>query len=409
MRPEVAPGTAGPGTAAPDAGVSGADARVPDGEAVAAGEVVAETAPIEAVDVAVCRVPTDAPFESDGTLTWDGTTVVLVEVSAGGVTGLGWTYAGAASGQAVVSTLRPVLVGADGLATRARWQDMAAALRNEGLPGAGAMALSACDVALWDLRARALGVAIVDLLGPGRDLVPIYGSGGFCSYDDDRLADQLAGWVEAGIPRVKLKVGREPADDPRRVALARRAVGDEAELFVDANGAHRPREAVALGRRYADSGVSWYEEPVSSDDVAGLAQVRRQLGGAMDVAAGEYGWSPWGLGALVASGAVDVVQPDVTRCGGFTGFAAVAATCDALQVPLSAHCAPQLSAIAGAAAPRLLHVEWFHDHVRVDRLLLDDPIAPLDGSLAPRREVVGHGLALDPEAVEAHLVWSDTT
>lgn len=366
-------------------------------------------ATVEAVDVTVCRVPTDVPYETDGTLTWDATTVVLVEIRAGGVTGLGWTYAGPASGQVVVSTLRNVLAGADALATGARWEDMVSALRNEGLPGAGAMAVSACDVALWDLRAKALGASVVELLGPVRDAVPVYGSGGFCSYSDDELVDEVTSWLDAGMPRVKVKVGRDPADDPRRVALVRKEIGEAADLFVDANGAYASGQAIALGRRYAESGVSWYEEPVSSDDVDGLRHVRRSVAGALDVTAGEYGWTPWGLAALARSGAVDVVQPDVTRCGGFTGFARVAATCDALHVPVSAHCAPQLSAIAGAAARHLLHAEWFHDHARVDRLLLQNPLTPAGGALHPRRDVLGHGFALDPKAVEAHLVWSDTT
>lgn len=364
---------------------------------------------IDAVDVTVCRVPTDAPFESDGTLMWDHTTVVFVELAAGDVTGLGWTYAGPATGQVVVATLRPVLVGTDALAPGAHWNDMVRALRNEGLPGAGAMAVSACDIALWDLRAKVLDTSVLDLLGPTHDRVPIYGSGGFCSYGDDELVDQLTAWVEADIPRVKLKVGRDPGDDPRRVALVRRAIGDQPELMVDANGAHRPSEAIGLADRYAESGVTWYEEPVSSDDLPGLRQVRQHIGGVMDVAAGEYGWTPWGLGALAASGAVDVLQADVTRCGGFTGFVAVAGLCEALQLPLSTHCAPQLSAIAGAAAHRLLHVEWFHDHVRVERLLLDDPLVPRDGALTPRSIGLGHGVGLDPGAVEAHLIWSDIT
>lgn len=365
-------------------------------------------ASVEAVDVTVCRVPTDQPHESDATLTWDATTVILVEVRALGLSGLGWTYAGMASAQVVVSTLRQVLLGSDAMATGARWEDMAGALRNEGLPGAGAMAVSACDIALWDLRGKLLGAPVVDQLGAVREWVPVYGSGGFCSYSDERLVEQLTGWVDAGIPRVKLKVGRHPEDDPRRVALVRRAVGDGPELFVDANGAHAPREAVAQGCRYADSGVTWYEEPVSSDDVAGLRWVRSHVGGAMDVTAGEYGWTPWSLINLAGSGAVDVVQPDVTRCGGFTGFASVAAACDGLQVPLSAHCAPQLSAVVGVAARRLRHVEWFHDHRRVEDLLLANPPRVRGGELEPCRDAPGHGLALDPAAVAAHTVWRDS-
>src|SRR5581483_12032583 len=110
--------------------------------------------------------------------------------------------------------------------------------RNLGRDGITSMAVSAVDVALWDLKGKLLGVPVCRLLAAARERVPVYGSGGFTSYSDAQLGAQLSGWVHDGIPRVKMKVGRDPADDPRRVAVARNAIGDATELFVDANGAY---------------------------------------------------------------------------------------------------------------------------------------------------------------------------
>jgi L-alanine-DL-glutamate epimerase-like enolase superfamily enzyme len=251
------------------------------------------------------------------------------------------------------------------------------------------MAISAVDVALWDLKARLLGVSLVDLFGAVRAAVPVYGSGGFCSYSDAELRAQLSGWVEEGFGAVKLKVGREPERDRARVDAARSAIG-AAALFVDANGAYTRKQASTLGRAFAaDADVRWFEEPVSSDDLSGLAALVETL--PMDIAAGEYGYTPWYFRALLAAGAVDVLQADVTRCGGYSGFLAVAALCDAYERPLSSHCAPSLHVAVACAASRLVHVEWFHDHVRIERMLLDGFIEPTGGALAPKRERPGHG------------------
>src|SRR5262249_46324337 len=145
------------------------------------------------------------------------------------------------------------------------------ALRNTGRPGLGFCALSAVDVALWDLKARVLGVPLVELVDAAHDEVPIYGSGGFCSYSLDRLREQLGGWVADGIPRVKMKVSREPARDPERLDAVRGAIGDEAELYVDSNGALSRKQALAWAERFRrEWGVSWFEEPVSSADLEGL-------------------------------------------------------------------------------------------------------------------------------------------
>jgi L-alanine-DL-glutamate epimerase-like enolase superfamily enzyme len=346
---------------------------------------------IETVEARVHELPTDAP-ESDGTLEWDSTTIIVVEARAGGEAGLGYTYTDAAAAHVVEAKLAEAVRGHDALDVEGGWHAMSAALRNVGRPGLGFMAVSAVDIALWDLKARLLGVSLVDLLDAPHAEVPIYGSGGFCSYSDERLSTQLAGWVEQGIPRVKMKVGREPARDRERVAAARGAVG-EAELFVDANGAYGRDKAVEWARIYAEEfGVTWFEEPVSSDDLAGLGLVRDGAPEGIDIAAGEYGDLLPYFDRMAP--VVDCLQIDVTRCGGITGLLAAADVAARHDRDVSAHCAPAISAHAFCAVPRLRHAEYFHDHVRVEDWLFDGVPPPDGGVLRPDRSRPGHGLEL---------------
>jgi L-alanine-DL-glutamate epimerase-like enolase superfamily enzyme len=349
-------------------------------------------AAVEAVTATAFRIPTDAP-ESDGTFTWDATTIVVAEASAGGMTGLGYTYGAAAVADVVAEVLAPVVVGSDAMAVPAAWQAMIAALRNVGRPGIGSMAVAAVDAALWDLKGRLLDRPLVDLLGPARDAVDIYGSGGFTSYDLDRLQSQLGGWVDDGIRRVKMKVGRRPVADRRRVAAARSAIGG-AELFVDANGAYDVPVARAQAEAFSRQGVTWFEEPVSSDDLAGLARVRADAPAGMAIAAGEYGFDLPYFRRMLEAGAVDCLQADATRCCGITGFMRAAALCDAFLMPMSAHCAPSLHVHPSCAASALRHIEYFHDHVRVERLLFDGVLEPEGGQLRPDRSRPGLGLEL---------------
>jgi L-alanine-DL-glutamate epimerase-like enolase superfamily enzyme len=325
---------------------------------------------ISRLDVSACTIPTDRP-ESDGTLEWDRTTMVLVEVEAGGTRGLGYTYADVATAVLVRDRLEKLVVGRDPMAPGAAWLAMVAAIRNLGRPGIVSMAISAVDAALWDLKARLCGLPLVELLGPVRDGVPVYGSGGFTSYTPKELEAQLSGWAAEGIRRVKMKVGRDAAADRERVRAAREAIGKHAELFVDANGAYTRKQALAQADAFAASGVRWFEEPVSSDDLDGLRLVRDRAPAGMDVAAGEYGYDLVYFRRMLEAHAVDVLQADVGRAGGVTGFLEVAALCDAHQLPLSAHTAPALSLHVCCAAPRVRHLEWFHDHVRIEQLLFD--------------------------------------
>jgi L-alanine-DL-glutamate epimerase-like enolase superfamily enzyme len=362
---------------------------------------VASEVPITEVRAAAYEIPTDAP-ESDGTLAWKSTVLVVVEVDGGGKTGLGYTYAHPAAVTTVSGKLADVVRGRDALEVRATWLAMVQQVRNLGATGVVAMAISAVDAALWDLKARILDVPLVVAIDAVHDEVPIYGSGGFTSYNDEQLTQQLAGWVEQGIPRVKIKTGREPDRDHLRLQVARKAIGDDTALYADANGAFSVRQAIEWAGIYrSEYGVRWFEEPVSSDDLAGLREVRRAAPGGIDITAGEYAWNPWIAEAMLDAEAVDCMQLDVTRCLGVTGFLAAAASCDAHQIDVSAHCAPQLSTHVCAAARRLRHLEYFHDHVRIESMLFDGVLEPQpEGVLVPAHDRAGHGLTFKRDAAE---------
>jgi L-alanine-DL-glutamate epimerase-like enolase superfamily enzyme len=355
---------------------------------------VATGTAVEELGVFARTIPTDEP-ESDGTLEWDSTTIVVVRAHAGGKVGLGYTYTHDAAARLIEDKLAPLVRGRDLDDVPALWEELGRQLRNIGRPGIGFMALSAVDIALWDLKARLLDVPLVELLGTVRQEAAVYGSGGFTSYTLERLSEQLAGWVEGGIPRVKIKVGRSPDDDPARLDAARATIGDGAELYVDANGAFDREEAVGWAAQYAEEwGVRWFEEPVSSADLEGLALVRQRAPEQLEIAAGEYAFVPADFRNLLDARAVDCLQADVTRCGGMTGFLRAAELADRHGVEVSAHCAPQASAHVCCAVPRFRHIEYFHDHVRVESELFDGILEPDGGALRPDRSRPGHGLEL---------------
>jgi L-alanine-DL-glutamate epimerase-like enolase superfamily enzyme len=358
--------------------------------------VIADGPAIEDVAASVYLIPTDAP-EADGTLAWDETTVVLVTARAGGEVGMGWTYAAAAARAVVTDVLASVVVGRSALDVAGAAEAMARAVRNVGRGGVAATAISAVDIALWDLKARLIGLPVASLLGRARNDVPVYGSGGFTSYDERRTREQLSGWVEKDrIPRVKIKIGESWGGNERRdlerVALARDVIGPDTELYVDANGGYTTGQAVRVADQMTGYGVTWFEEPVSSQDTAGLAAVRRQV--EPDVAAGEYSWSLADSARLIDAGAVDCLQLDVTRCGGITEFLRGAALAAAHSLQVSAHCAPNLHAHVGAAVVNLRHIEYFHDHQRIEQLFFDGTLDPHGGALAPDPDQPGLGLQL---------------
>ncbi len=344
--------------------------------------------------VRVYTVPTDAP-EADGTFSWSSTTMVLVQLEAGGKTGLGYTYADAAAGTVAASLIKKAVEGKDVFSHAAIRQSVLHEVRNSGETGLTAMAVSAIDNALWDLSARLLDQPLVNVLGRVRDGIPVYRSGGFTSYNDEQLTAQLAGWAEGGFCMVKMKIGADPSDDPRRVEVARKAIGDNVELFVDANGGYTMTQALEKAHTFAHhSGVRWFEEPVSSDNLVGLSEVRSRAPLGMDIAAGEYGYTAWYFKRMIEANAVTVLQADATRCGGITGFLEAGALCWANNMPLSAHCGPSMHLHVCCAVPRVIHMEFFHDHARIERLFFDGFQEPVNGVMSPDLSRPGMGLEL---------------
>jgi L-alanine-DL-glutamate epimerase-like enolase superfamily enzyme len=347
--------------------------------------------PIHRIDVSRHIIPTDFP-ESDGTFEWDSTTIIVVEIHAGNAVGIGYTYGDAACARLVDRVFSPLILGGDALATTGCWTLMRQAVRNIGRPGIASMAISAIDSALWDLKARLFDVSLVELFGGVRDGLPIYGSGGFTSYSIQQLESQFHGWASRGLTRMKMKVGRNPAEDVERVRAARTAVGPDVELFVDANGAYSVKQAIHFSQEFDQLGVTWFEEPVSSDDLEGLRHVRQRAAAGMDIAAGEYGFEPEYFGRMLDAQSVDVLQIDATRCQGITGFLQSAILADVRHIPISAHTAPSLHVHVCCGVPGVRHVEYFHDHVRVEEMLFDGVLQPQNGMLFPDRSRPGNGL-----------------
>ncbi len=359
---------------------------------------------IQRLEATAYTVPTDAP-EGDGTLAWDSTTVVVVEVEADGVVGTGWTYGPAACASLVQQKLTSEVVGRDALDVQAGYHAMVRALRNAGRPGIASLAVSAVDTACWDLKARLLGLPLHRLLGGVRETVPAYGSGGFTTYDEQQLCAQVDGWMSAGMRRVKIKIGEswgaDVARDVARTRTTRSLVGDDVELFVDANGAYTASQARRVFGDLEPLGVTWFEEPVSSDDLLGLRDVREHV--TADVTAGEYGYDLTYFERMCAAGAVDCLQIDVTRCGGITEWMRVSAVAAAHHLDVSGHCAPALHTALGAVTANFRHLEYFHDHVRIESMFFDGLPELVDGSLVPSPSP-GNGLTLRRPDVHRYQV-----
>ncbi|MFW5741196.1 MAG: enolase C-terminal domain-like protein, partial [Myxococcota bacterium] len=323
--------------------------------------------------------------------------------------GIGYTYSDASIASLIENTIAGHVRGKDAMSPPRAWVELLRQTRNLGTRGLVAHAISAVDVAMWDLKARLLDMPLAVLWGRVRDQVPIYGSGGFTSYDEQELRKQLRGWASQGIGRVKMKVGRDPRGDIARVAAARDAIGPETELFVDANGAYERKQALYFADAFHEHGVAWFEEPVSSDDLEGLRLLRDRGPAGMSITAGEYGYTLDYFRNMLNAGAVDVLQADGSRCLGYSGLLQVAALCSAWEVPLSLHCCPALHAPIALCLGPLQHLEYFHDHVRIESELFDRPPVLKDGALSVDQFAAGHGLKILNDVSKRYALEEDRT
>lgn len=363
---------------------------------------------IDDVRVIAYTIPTASP-ESDGTIKWEKTTLVVVEVTAAGVKGIGYTYADGPTAHLIHDLFISKLKGLGALENAKAWHIMTRAIRNVGRPGIASMAVAGVDNALWDLKAKLLGVSVATLLGAVRTSIVGYGSGGFTSYTDAELTRQLGGWAQAGFKAVKMKIGRDPAADRHRVKIAREAIGDSVELFVDANGAYSRKQALYQADYFAELGVAWFEEPVSSDDLDGLHLIRNSAPHVMNIAAGEYGYDSWYFRRMLEAEAVDVLQADGTRCAGLTGFMQADALCQSRSMPLSAHTSPTIHAHACCAAQNAINVEYFFDHYRIEAMAFDGALqVNSEGVLTPDLSRPGFGISLKEADMQQYLVFDSS-
>jgi L-alanine-DL-glutamate epimerase-like enolase superfamily enzyme len=358
---------------------------------------------IDQLAVSAYTLPTDFP-ESDGTMQWDSTTMVLVEVTAMGEAGLGYTYSDKATYNYISDKLRPKVIGRHPFSIPEINRELLRTIRNDGQCGLAMMAVSAIDIALWDLKAKILQQPLCELLGRVTDKALVYGSGGFTSYSDDHLEKQLGGWANEGFSAVKMKIGRQPDKDIARIGTARKSIGKNTELFVDANGAFSARESLELAGKFKKYDVSWYEEPVSSNDVQGLHFIRERIGHDVRIAAGEYGYTTGYFLNLLQQNAVDVLQADATRCGGITGFLKAGALCEAFEKPFSFHCAPSAHVHAAVCLPGFFIGEYFHDHSRIERLFFDGAAQPKQGYIKPDMDKPGIGLTFKARDAKKYKV-----
>jgi L-alanine-DL-glutamate epimerase-like enolase superfamily enzyme len=350
-------------------------------------------------------IPTETP-EADGTADWDSTTVVMVELLADHLMGLGFTYANEAAASVAKQLVEKAVVGRDAFEIPCLHHAMDRVSRNWGRPGLVSSAMAAVDVALWDLKARLLGQPLLRVLGKCRDEVDAYGSGGFTSYTEKELLDQLTGWASEGFRAVKMKIGRDPDADVRRVRAVRSALGDKTEIYVDANGAYDRKAALRASQVFADLGVTWFEEPVTSDDREGLRLMVEQTPAGIRIAAGEYIYVLDDARLLVQAGGVDVLQADVTRCGGITNFMKIGDLAEISHLPLSAHTAPSIHAPLCCASLTAINVEYFHDHQRIEAMLFDGAVRAQNGILKPDCSRPGIGLELKRPDAEKFQVFA---
>jgi L-alanine-DL-glutamate epimerase-like enolase superfamily enzyme len=362
-----------------------------------------ENEEIRALKVSAYQIPTDYP-ESDGTLKWNSTTLILTEIEAANQKGIGYTYADASVVSFIERNLKELVLRRNALDIPAIWQSLYAAIRNNGTSGLACMAIAAVDNALWDLKAKILGVSLSQLLGKAKDQIEIYGSGGFTSYPADRLQHQLSSWVESGIKKVKIKIGRDAAADPKRIKESRAAIGNDNQLFIDANGAYDEKTALEKAIVFNDYGISWFEEPVSADNLKGLKFIREHAPANMKIAAGEYGDTLGYFSTMLSAGAVDVLQADATRCCGITGYLKAGILAQAYKIPFSFHCAPAIHLHASMSLGNFFIGEYFHDHVRIENMLFDGVQTPVNGFLKPDESRVGHGLVFKQQDAEKYRI-----
>ena len=323
-----------------------------------------------------------------------------------GTVGLGIGLASPGVRQVVETAFKEPLIGEDPFNIEKLWNDMFWRVRGYGRGGVAFCALSAVDIALWDLKAKALGLPLYQLLGPYAESVPVYGSGGWTNLSQDDLVAEMVGYVERGIRRVKMKVGkdfgRSEREDIQRLDAVRRAVGDDVAIYVDANNGYYAKQAIYMAKAFEQYQVGWFEEPVLADDIEGLARVSDAI--AIPVATGEHEYTKFGFRRLIAGGGADIVQPDIARVGGVTEWMKIAHMAHGFNLPVAPHAVQLVHLHVSCATPNLKVVEYMNMALEADSVWYTDLPEQRDGMLSPFPDRPGLGLELDPSAIEKWAV-----
>ena len=323
-----------------------------------------------------------------------------------GFEGLGIGQASPGVRQVIEADLKGLLIGQDPFNIEKLWNDMFWRVRGYGRKGVAFCALSAVDIGLWDLKAKALGLPLYKLLGPFTDSVPIYGSGGWTNLTQEELVAEMAGYVEQGIKRVKMKVGKDfgksEREDLQRLAAVRKTLGDDVAIYVDANNGYYSKQAIYMAKEFEQFQVGWFEEPVLADDIGGLAEIKHAT--SIPIATGEHEYTKHGFRELIAGGGVDIVQPDVGRVGGVTEWMKVAHMAHAFNLPVAPHAVQLVHLHLACATPNLKVVEYMNTSLEGDRVWYTEFPQPSGGMWSPFPDKPGLGLELDPYAVERWAV-----
>ncbi|HHV78555.1 MAG TPA: mandelate racemase/muconate lactonizing enzyme family protein [Firmicutes bacterium] len=370
---------------------------------------------ISDVRVVTVRIPLKVPKRfATRTVSYRDYTIATVFTDEG-LVGWGYCWGTLLVSIAIEELLREVLIGEDPFAINRLWNKMYKAMAVWDRRGISSRAIAAIDIALWDLLGRACGMPIYRLLGGFRDKVPAYYSGGYypvnCSTDAELLGyleKEFSTYVQKGFKAFKMKVGGVSLSlDLKRIELARKIIGDEADLMIDANNVWDPDTAIAIARQLEKYRIRWLEEPVAIDDLVGCARVAANV--PMPVAIGENHFTRWDFREIVDRKAASILQGDPTLMGGITEWLNLAGVAATYGLILAPHWTHDLNVQVGAARPEVLYIEYFElesDVFNFQRLL-KNPVKASDGFVRPP-DGPGHGLELDEDAVK-HYAYKGST
>ncbi len=366
---------------------------------------------ITGVKVWVTRIPLASPVSiSKKKITARDHTIVNVETDEG-ITGLGYTWGYGSSlitGQCIVDLLAPLIVGQDPLSTETLWERMFSSTTQVGRKGVMIRAISAVDIALWDIKGKAQGLPLYKLLGGSPRGIPVYASGGYYRQGNalQEISNEMHSYMEKGYQAVKMKIGGIPfKDDLERVHVARKTVGDDVLLMLDANGAwDNSLVAVSACRAFGEFSPYWIEEPLPPDRYQASAKVAKEID--IPIAGGEQEYTRWGFAHLIQNNAVNVIQPNATVAGGITEWLKIASLASSLDIPLAPHANPYIHVHLAAASPNAMIIEYFEpdEKIKVINTLMEGLVEPRNGIIHPP-EQPGLGITLNEQARDKYTIY----